>query len=425
MYMTNDGLLPKRRVRIERGIYRQPSGKYAVCFMLDGRPRFRTVGYDLEMARERRRTLMEAARCGVVATAPQLRFERIAGWWLERLARMVATGERGERTLESRRYHLERHLLPAFGGRLMREISAQDVGELIEALREDGRSPHTIAGAVATLHHLMRFAVRNSWIAENPVGRLESYERPRPVPQPPRVLGQQEIARLFGATLPPYRVLIATALFTGMRHSELLGLIWEDVDLCGGLIHVRAQLSRAGGGTPARRMQLKTVSSRRRIPLSPQLVELLEDHRAGSAFKAENEWVFATRNGTPLSQRNAQRSALAHAARAAGLLGEGRRLRFHDLRHTFTSHLIIDLELDVVQVSRMLGHASAATTLALYAHLFDEARHAADIRARMGRSEFAGLLAPKHDPNVTPLPAVAVHRRSPSARERAARRWGT
>jgi GGDEF domain-containing protein len=52
----------------------------------------------------------------------------------------------------------------------------------------------------------------------------------------------------------------------------------------------------------------------------------------------------------------------------------------------------------------MLGHASAATTLALYAHLFDDARHAADIRARMGRSEFAWLLAPKHDPNVTALP---------------------
>jgi hypothetical protein len=122
IYAMNDGLLPKRRVRVERGIYRQPSGKYAVCFMLDGRPRFRTVGYDLEMARERRRTLMEAACCGVVPTAPKLRFERVADSWLERLARMVTTGERCARTLESRRYHLERHLLPAFGGSPLREI---------------------------------------------------------------------------------------------------------------------------------------------------------------------------------------------------------------------------------------------------------------------------------------------------------------
>jgi integrase len=72
-------------------------------------------------------------------------------------------------------------------------------------------------------------------------------------------------------------------------------------------------------------------------------------------------------------------------------------LRFHDLRHTFASHLIIDLGLDVVQVSRILGHASASTTLDIYAHLFDQARHAADIRARMAHSEFAGLLKPDQD----------------------------
>jgi integrase len=152
----------------------------------------------------------------------------------------------------------------------VREASVQDVCGLIEQLRDDGRSQHTVAGAVATLNHLMRFAVRNGWVAENPVQRLEAYERPHPVPNPPRVLGQQEIARLLRATLPPYRVLIATALFTGMRHSELLGLTWEDVDLRGGLIHVRAQLSRAPGGRPARRVQLKTPSSRRRAGIGQQ-----------------------------------------------------------------------------------------------------------------------------------------------------------
>jgi integrase len=66
------------------------------------------------------------------------------------------------------------------------------------------------------------------------------------------VLGQEEISRLLNASLPAYRVLIATALFTGMRHSELLGLTWHDIDLRGGLVHVRAQLSRARSGTPAR-----------------------------------------------------------------------------------------------------------------------------------------------------------------------------
>jgi hypothetical protein len=81
-------------------------------------------------------------------------------------------------------------------------------------------------------------------------------------------------------------------------------------------------------------------------------------------------------------------------AERAGLNGEGEpRLRVHDLRHTFASHLIVDLHLDVAQVSRILGHARPSVTLDTYTHLFDQAAHAAEIRERMARSEFGGLLA--------------------------------
>jgi integrase len=157
-----------------------------------------------------------------------------------------------------------------------------------------------------------------------------------------------------------------------MRHSELLGLIWHEVDLRGGVVHVGAQLSRARSGTPCRRVALKTRSARWQIPLTPQLATLLRDHRTTSPFNSNRDWVFATRNGTPLAHRNVQRSALSRAVHAAGLKQDGTRLRFHDLRHTFASHLIVDLNLDVVQVSRILGHASPATTLDIYAHLFDD-----------------------------------------------------
>lgn len=85
----------------------------------------------------------------------------------------------------------------------------------------------------------------------------------------------------------------------------------------------------------------------------------------------------------------------------------------------------MDLGLDVVQVSRILGHASPATTLDIHAHLFEEARHAADIRARMSRSEFARMLAPYTDENVIRLPAAARSVGPLSARERAAIRWAT
>ncbi|MGH3001739.1 MAG: tyrosine-type recombinase/integrase, partial [Gaiellaceae bacterium] len=59
---------------------------------------------------------------------------------------------------------------------------------------------------------------------------------------------------------------------------------------------------------------------------------------------------------------------LRRAAVDAGLDGGGRRIRFHDLRHTFASHLIVDIRLDVVQVSRILGHARTSMTLDTYTH---------------------------------------------------------
>jgi integrase len=99
-------------------------------------------------------------------------------------------------------------------------------------------------------------------------------------------------------------------------------------------------------------------------------------------------YVFSTRNGTAISQRNATRS-LSRIARAASLEGVG----YHTLRHGFASTLIVELRLDPVVVSRQLGHARPSITLDRYSHLFDRARHADDLRERIGSSSLAAAVA--------------------------------
>jgi integrase len=240
---------------------------------------------------------------------------------------------------------------------------------------------------------VLALALRRGYIADNPLRRLEASERPRITRREQRVLTHEEIARLLAACLPRYRPFIASALYSGMRLSELLGLTWADVDLSEGLIHVRYQLSRARVDKPARRVRLKTPSAVRDIPLLPQLAALLKRHKLASAHSGPHDYVFATALGTPLGYRNVERRGLRRAAKSAGLNEEGcPSLRVHDLRHTFASHLIVDLKLDVAHVSRILGHARPSITLDTYTHLFDQAAHAADIRERMGRSTFASLL---------------------------------
>jgi integrase len=246
------------------------------------------------------------------------------------------------------------------------------------------------------LHSVLRFARRRGWITADPIELLEPEERPRPPRRPrDRVLGREEVARLLDCCPPPGRLLIETALYNGLRISELLGLVWADVDFAAGLIRVRGQLSRARRGEPARRVPPKTPASVREIPLMPQLADRFVAHRRGTPFASATDWVFATSRGTPYGVRNVARRVLKKAADDAVLNdGEGPALRFHDLRHTFASHLIVDLGLDVAQVSRILGHASITITLDVYTHLFDDARHAWEIRRQMAASEFASLLEP-------------------------------
>jgi integrase len=394
-----------RRVRVERGIYLLPNRKYAVCCRRAGRLWYRTVGPDLGAARSQRQALIAAAEAGVAPAAPRLRFDTVAGWWLERFAAKVAAGERHPRTLEAHRYQLDRHLLPALGPRRIASITVDDVAELLDRLRGKGCSPKTSASAVATLQSVMRFARRRGWIVADPVERLEHDERPRPERRRQRVLGRPEIERLLALCSPRDRLMVATVLYTGLRISEMLGLVWDDVDFAAGVIHVRAQLSRAHRTAPARRVPPKTAASVRDIPLVVQLARLLAAHRQASPFPRKADWVFATSRGTPYGHRNVSRRVLARAAQRAGLNDASwPPLRFHDLRHTFASHLIVDVGLDVAQVSRILGHARITITLDTYTHLFEDARHAHDIRTRMATSAYAGLLERnRSDGKVVPL----------------------
>jgi integrase len=218
------------RVRVERGIYRQPNGRYAVCVMIDGRPSLRTVAGDLEQARVERELLREAAHNGLLTLWPRLTFGAVASQWLARFERRVATGERRERTLENYRYYLDHHLLPELGRKRIRSLTPADTATLIAALTTKGLAPKTVANALVPLGGILRFARRRGYILDDPLRQLEQAERPRPAPRAQRVLGQTEISDLLRACLPLYRPPLATALYTDMRLSELLALTWADVD---------------------------------------------------------------------------------------------------------------------------------------------------------------------------------------------------
>jgi integrase len=170
--------------------------------------------------------------------------------------------------------------------------------------------------------------------------------------------------------IPSYKAVIATAIFTGLRQGELLGLTWADIDFDSGLVHVRCQLDRSGDRTAP-----KTPQAYREVVLMPSLARVLRQQKLASAFSTSDDPVFATLGGRPMNYRNVTRRGFAAAVEKAKLDRPGEpRLRFHDLRHTFASLLIAE-GLNIVYVSRQLGHATPSFTLNVYSHLFDRAEH--------------------------------------------------
>jgi integrase len=186
-----------------------------------------------------------------------------------------------------------------------------------------------------------------------------------------RILSRDEIESMIRAATPAYRPLLATAVFTGLRQGELLGLTWGDIDFESAVLRVRKAMSRDG-----QRTQPKTPQAIRDVVLMAALLRVLREHRLASRYSADTDLVFCSSAGTPLNHRNVSRRGLELAVRTAGLeRTDLPKLRFHDLRHTFAS-LLIAHGANVVYVSRQLGHASPDITLRVYAHIFDAAEHA-------------------------------------------------
>jgi integrase len=290
------------------------------------------------------------------ARAPVPTLTQYAASWLESLEGLVQPS-----TVEAYAGRLQRHVLKRLGERRLDETGVDDVLALISELRKKGYSGTTIAATLTPLSRLFAHAARRGLIEVNPVSKLDRSERPRVSRRERPVLSPEEIGRLLEAAAPRFRTLIATAILSGLRQGELLGLHWRDVDFDHELIHVRTALDRKRQDVPP-----KTERAVRDVVLMPALADALRQHQKETTFNQAADYVFTTRSGTPHHAPHIGLRALKPALEDAGL----QPIRWHDLRHTFAS-LLIAGGANITFVSRQLGHTSSQITLGIYAHLLD------------------------------------------------------
>jgi integrase len=329
-----------------------------------GRQRWKVVPGGLRDAEAALEEVRSRLRRGERVAPTKKTLEETAHDWLEGRSDLRAG------TLENYRWAMERHVNPRLGSRKVSDVTEDDIAALIASMRSEGYQGWTVRAVLTPLGGVLAHAERRGLIGTNPMRRLHRGERPRIAPREMRILSRDDVERLVRVAPEKHRTLLTTAVFTGLRLGELLGLTWDNVNFDVGQVNVRRQLSRHG-----RRVELKTPKAVREVVLMPALGRALADHRLRSEHALGHDFVFASSVGTGLDHA-VPRKALAAAVQAAGLSSpDAPALRFHDLRHTFAS-LLVAQGANVVFVSRQLGHASPDITLKVYAHLFDAVEHA-------------------------------------------------
>jgi integrase len=261
-------------------------------------------------------------------------------------------------TVEDVERQLRLHIYPHLGDRPIAAVRASEVQSLVLDLAQR-LAPTTVKVVYTRVVAVFAAAVRDRLIGSSP---CVGVKLPRTVPSSTlRVLTTAEVAAQADAIEPRYRAMVITGAGTGLRPAELYGLTVDRVDFLRRVLRVDRQLGRSGELAPP-----KSDASYRTIPLPEVVLVELAEHLAAYP-PGEEGFVFTTSRGTPVS--HPAFFAVWRTARTRAGLPQWATP--HDLRHFYAS-LLIARGASVKVVQARLGHASAATTLDIYGHLWPD-----------------------------------------------------
>ena len=274
------------------------------------------------------------------------------------------------------RNNVKRHIKPALGAVRLPELRPHMIQAFINRLE---LAPASVRLAYKVLYQALKKAVALHYIPQNPA---EGCTLPRLEQEEIKPMDDKQITALLNATQgTEVEQLIKTALFTGCRLSELLGLTWDCVGR--DTITISKQLARPDQRADGPFISPKNGKSRTLTP-APLVLDALKAQKrmqTAARIKAGPLWdnaynlVFTTETGAPVSQWKIER-VFSKILAAAELHG----IRFHDLRHTYAVNAIRAGD-DIKTVQGNLGHASAAFTLDRYGHFTERMKQ--DSAARM------------------------------------------
>lgn len=347
-----------------------------------------------------------------VADSASATVKQAAGFWI---ASAEAAGlERT--TVDSYRSHVNLHIVPFIGDTRLTALTIPSVRAFEDELRAAGRSLAMIRKVLVSLGSLLADAQERGLTARNVVrdirGRRGGGERRQEKRQKGRLkVGEdiptrEEVKALVGVLSGRWRPLLLTAIFTGLRASELRGLRWADIDLDKREIHVRQRADRFNQiGKP------KSISGERVVPAPPIVINALREWKLVCPKRetgrvdgdgnpvAVLDLVFPNGAGKVEQLNNIVRRGLQPAQLAAGVsvetgevdqdgkpILEAKYKGLHSLRHFYASWCINRREdgglgLPAKVVQERMGHSSITMTMDVYGHLFPRGDDAEEMAA--------------------------------------------
>ena len=282
-------------------------------------------------------------------------------------------------TLQNYSHYIRGHLLPRIGNVKLAALTAPRVHLFRDELVRD-LSRITAQKVLITLKAILKDARRRGTLASDPAEGVSIKADKRAAAKLQigvDIPSREEIARIIAAAKGRARPFLVTAIFTGMRSSELRGLRWGDLDMEKRELHVRQRADRLNRiGNP------KTASSRRTIPIGPMVVNTLREWKLACP-KGALDLVFPSHRGGIQHHSNIFMRQLRPVLEAAGI---GPKYGLHSFRHFFASWCAnrkVDggRELPMKMVQELLGHSSILMTADVYGHLFPRAGDSAELAA--------------------------------------------
>ncbi|MCW5887594.1 MAG: site-specific integrase [Anaerolineales bacterium] len=351
------------RVKKEGTLYKRANGTWRAQISLQGQ----RLSFTSKSQAECRTWLRETHQrilAGFTYSSSKLSYSEFLEGWLVTVQARLRRG-----TFKQYSQVVNHYVLPELGNVKLGDLQPIRIQRLYDKLIASGKGSRTVQMVHAVIHRSLNQAVKLGIISLNPD---DATSPPKPQEKEMSVLDQEQVQRLLiEAKRKSFRefVFYFFVLATGVRQGELLGLKWEDFDAGKKTVRITRQAKPLPGGG-FEFVVPKTKNGFRTIKLGDETVDLLNKHfvlqldeRSAARKWEEYGLIFPSVVGTPLNPPNVVREFRSLLKRA-GLP----KIRFHDLRHTAAS-LMLNNGVDVLVVSRRLGHSKASITLDVYGHL--------------------------------------------------------